>query len=629
MVKKKTGIAIIACLFNFFVLGQHLTNHSELISIVDSLFLKGVEHAMIPAGSITIVTSDSVLLCRAYGFADVNEKIPATDSTLFQVGSLGKLFTSIAVLQLVENGLLNLDEDVNNYLVDWKIKNPFSKPVTLRHLLTHSAGFNERVIGYQARTNKDVEPLGKHLQRRMPSLFQAPGTEINYSNYGYALAGYIVELKSGIFYEQYVRDRILKPLEIQTSTFFLPDDYEQNNRYAKGYRTTKDGFTFLKNYPRNTPPAGGILMTAKDMVPFLQMFLKKKLVLSEKSFDVLLEPQFKVHPMLTGYSFSFEEQLYNGHQFFTKAGQVQGALALVWILPDLDLAIYYSVNTQTDNFFTTLGRKLKTELFGESKSSGEVIKNFDPTDPKHLKGVYRSNRYNRETIEDFISLFMNPVEISVSKNGKVTTNLHGVFQQFEEIDKGVFQGVKDPNVKVTFSENKGSYSMYTDYVVAGVTLPASFEKVPFYETPSFVDSGYPTIWIPIMIYPLVLLWLGIIWVVRTKKHDFLKGKTLTFSDHWPLLLFFFLVIVDASFFLVPLLKNPNQLLFGLPSKMANMKFLHLFMVLNLMAVVYFNYRIWKDKYGSWFSRIYYTLFAFSATFYIYFLNRWHFISMNY
>lgn len=600
---------------------------TRAVQLMDSLFLIGVDQQLIPGGAVVLVSPDSVLLCKAYGYANYEDQIKATDTTLFQVGSVGKLFTSIAAMQLVERGLLDLDEDVNNYLVGWKIENPFEKPVTLRNLLTHTGGFNERVIGYQAKTNSEVEPLDQHLKRRMPSLFQEPGLAINYSNYGYALAGYIVQLKSGKPYERYVKEHILVPLGMTRSTFHLPDNYQEINGYANGYRTTQQGFEFLKVYPRNTNPAGGILLTAKDMVSLTQLFLKQDKLLSKESFQKLMEPQFKVHELLTGYGLLMEEQRYNGHQFFSKGGQVQGALAFFLQFPKQNIGLFYVVNTQTDNFSKEAIRKTKELLFNDTLNSSRPKTNFKPSDVNRLKGVYRNGRHNRETIEDFISLFLNPIMISVSENGRLVTFLQGVYQEFDEVDSGVFQGRKNKNTILVFKEFEGKMNVFTDFGVAGVTVPGSGVRVPFYETPSFIDSGYPTLCVPLMVYPVILLWLAIIWMVRRNHPSFLNQKTLSWQNHFPQTIFLLMLVVDVIFFLMPLLKNPFDLFFGLPSALANMKYLHIFMILVGLTIGYRTVVIWRDKKGALISKLYYTLFFLSASFYVWFLYRWHFISM--
>ncbi|HMQ08807.1 MAG TPA: serine hydrolase domain-containing protein [Saprospiraceae bacterium] len=622
------GIALIIYPF-FFAISQQDSDFSKLVNLADSIFNLAVTEGKIPGGAITIVGSDTVILCKSYGWADVQNQIKATDTTLFQIGSVGKVFTSVAVLQLVEQNMLDLNRDVNAYLKDWKIKNVYPSPVTLKHLLTHSAGFNDRVIGYLSRSNESIEPLGVHLKNRMPSIFQEPGTEINYSNYSYGLAGHLVELKSNMLFQDYIEKQILEVLNMKSSTYYLPNDYEDIEQYAIGYRNQDIGFDFVKNYPRNVLPAGSIMVSVQDMATFSQMFLKQDRLLSESSFEKLLSPQFKVHPLLDGYTLAFEEQSFRGHQFFAKGGEVPGSRSALWVLPEHNISIFYVVNTQSDDFLRLLSIMLKEQLFLVPREADEKTKLFKASDTKELVGVYHSNRYNRETIEDFIALFLNPLDINLSVNGKLMAWLHRSYQEFEEIDEGVFQGIDNPEVKMVFKKVDGKWHLYVDQLIAGTTIPASFVKLPFYETPAFIDSGYPSIWIPIMLYPFILLWLLVVWIYRFRRPGFLSSKLLNISDHATASLFFICVLIHIRVFLFPMLKNPTDLFFGLPVGWVYFKYLHLFIVILTMALGYFCFTMWSKRRGMLLSRVYYTLFTLSAFFFIYFLYRWHFLSMTF
>jgi CubicO group peptidase (beta-lactamase class C family) len=167
---------------------------TTMADFCDSLFKSGLDEKMIPGGIVSMVKNGKILLAKGYGHADIESRIPVqADHTLFQIGSVGKVLTAMAVLKLVDRGALNLNEDIGTYLDDFSLTEFLQSPVTLKHLLSHTAGINERVIGYAARTSKDVQGLEQHLEERFPKFFQEPGKSISYSNYGYALAGLIVE----------------------------------------------------------------------------------------------------------------------------------------------------------------------------------------------------------------------------------------------------------------------------------------------------------------------------------------------------------------------------------------------------------------------------------------------------
>ena len=150
------------------------------------------------AGAVVAVVKDgAVLFMKGYGFADVaGRRAVDPERTLFPVASISKTFTATAVMQLVEQGRLDLDRDVNEYL-DFAIPPAFGKPITLRHLLTHTAGFDDLQKGSSPADPKWYFPLGTYLKRRSPNRVYPPGTIPAYSNYGLGLAAYIVERTSG------------------------------------------------------------------------------------------------------------------------------------------------------------------------------------------------------------------------------------------------------------------------------------------------------------------------------------------------------------------------------------------------------------------------------------------------
>ena len=186
---------------------------------------------------------------------------------MFQIASVSKLFTATAVMQLEEQGKLNLDEDVNTYLTAFKIPATFPKPVTLRSLMTHTAGFDERGIGMAARSTKEWTPLGEYLKNRMPPRVRPVGDASSYSNHGVGLEGFIVEQVSGIPFNDYVTRNIYQPLGMTHSTFVVIDPLPP--ALAQGYEF--DGLDYkpaLYLY-NNIIPAGGVLSTGDDIARFM------------------------------------------------------------------------------------------------------------------------------------------------------------------------------------------------------------------------------------------------------------------------------------------------------------------------------------------------------------------------
>ena len=216
---------------------------------------------------ISVVKDGKVLLEKGYGLADVAAAAPMDPATsLVRPGSTSKLFTWTAVMQLVAQGKIDLDRSVNDYL-DFKIDERFGKPVTMRHLMNHRAGFEEGIkdlLGFDPAQAQTTERYLKEHPR--PMLF-APGTVPAYSNYGVALAGYIVQRVSGEPFETYVERHIFRPLGMLHSTFVQPLPKGFPGRLSKGYRTTADAPSEFELVI--TAPAGALTTTAADMSRFM------------------------------------------------------------------------------------------------------------------------------------------------------------------------------------------------------------------------------------------------------------------------------------------------------------------------------------------------------------------------
>jgi CubicO group peptidase (beta-lactamase class C family) len=245
---------------------------TNLASVVDPLMMEWIDKHRGPGAVVVVVTRDAEIFAKGYGFSDIEAKKPFTaDATLVRPGSISKLFTGIAVMQLVDAGRLDLDRDVNVYL-DFAIPVPQrGVPVTLRRLLTHRAGFEEHVKGLFSR-EREPEPLGRWLAKNLPRRLFPDGDVEAYSNYGLALAGYIVERVSGEPYATYMQRHILGPLGMSHSTFQqpLPDDLAP--LMAKGYRRSdQPPLPFFETIA--AAPAGALSATGEDMGRFIQALI--------------------------------------------------------------------------------------------------------------------------------------------------------------------------------------------------------------------------------------------------------------------------------------------------------------------------------------------------------------------
>jgi len=220
------------------------------------------------AGAVVAVVKDGkVLFAKGYGYAEVKTRKPVTvDATLFRPGSISKTFTWTAVMQLVEQGKIDLNRDVNDYL-DFKIPATFGKPITMKDLMTHTPGFEETLKELFVANAADMRPLQQYVQTHMPQEIFPPGTTPAYSNYGATLAGYIVQRVSGMPFDDYIEQNIFVPLGMTHSTFRQPLPANLKPLMSEGYNKVSQppkDFEFVQAWP-----AGSLATTADDMSHFM------------------------------------------------------------------------------------------------------------------------------------------------------------------------------------------------------------------------------------------------------------------------------------------------------------------------------------------------------------------------
>jgi CubicO group peptidase (beta-lactamase class C family) len=274
----------------------------NLAGVVDPLMTNWIDKHKGPGAVVIVVKRDALIFAKGYGFSDIAARKPFTaDATLVRPGSISKLFTGIAVMQLVDAGKLDLDRDVTGY-INFPIPVPQDGvPVTLRRLLTHRAGFEEHLKGLFS-SNRYPEPLGRWLARNLPRRLFPKGDVEAYSNYGVALAGYIVERASGEPFASYVQRHILDRLDMRLSTFQQPLPDALAPLMAKGYRVANS--PPLPHFETIAmAPSGGLSATGVDMGRFMRALLgggalDGARILSEASLEAMMAPS---NPTPAGY----------------------------------------------------------------------------------------------------------------------------------------------------------------------------------------------------------------------------------------------------------------------------------------------------------------------------------------
>jgi CubicO group peptidase (beta-lactamase class C family) len=340
---------------------QGPSDSQELEAFLDGVFAVLLDAHHIPGATVAVVKDGELLFAKGYGYADLEKRKPVDpDKTLFRIASVSKLLTWTAVMQLAEQGKVNLSEDINTYLTDFKIPDTYPEPITLAHLMTHTAGFEERFINTFSHGPEGLEPLGVFLATNMPARVRPPGELAAYSNYGASLAGYIVEEVSGIPFEEYVEEHIYTPLEMHHSTFRQPLPPELAPDMAVGY-TYENGVYRAEEFLYDiNAPAGSMSATATDMAKFMIAHLQDgryvdTRILNESTAKEMHRQHFTHDPRINGMCYGFIEGNYNNQRIIYHTGGLIYFKSLLMLLPEQDVGLFVSFNSPD-------GGKAQTEL---------------------------------------------------------------------------------------------------------------------------------------------------------------------------------------------------------------------------------------------------------------------------
>jgi CubicO group peptidase (beta-lactamase class C family) len=302
----------------------------------------------IAGGVIVVVKDGEVLLQKGYGYADVATRKPVDpERTLFRAGSVAKLVTHTAAMQLVEQGKLDLDADIAKYL-DFPVEPAYGKPVTLHNLTTHTAGFEELVRGLMASDPSRHLQLEDYIKATHPSRIFPPGEVPSYCNYCVALEGYIVQRTSGEDFDDYLDKHIFAPLGMNNSTFRQPLPKQFEEQMSKGYRTASQPPLYFELV--GPAPAGSLSTTGADMGRFMIAQMKAysgadTTLLGKEAAQRMQTTMLRTVPPSVGMAIGFFERDRNGHRIREHGGDTQVFHSKLAMFMDDNVGVFMSFNS--------------------------------------------------------------------------------------------------------------------------------------------------------------------------------------------------------------------------------------------------------------------------------------------
>ncbi|PYX51716.1 MAG: serine hydrolase [Acidobacteria bacterium] len=397
---------------------------SDVESFLDGLVPAQLQREDIAGAVIVVVKDGKVLVSKGYGYADVQKRTPVSpDATLFRPGSISKTFTWTAVMQLVEQGKLDLDRDINDYL-DFQVPHTFGRPVTLRNLMTHTAGFEEVIKDLMVDRADDLPSLQAFIKTHEPKQIYAPGTIPAYSNYGADLAGYIVQHVSGVPFEQYIQRNVFGPLGMTRATFVQPLPDSLKPMMSNGYAVASDDAKPFELVPPEPAPDGSLSVTGENMARFMIAHLQNgrygdTRILQQQSAEMMHARQFGMDPAVNGMAFGFYEESRNGLRIIGHGGD------LSYFHSDMHLVLEKGLG-----FFVSYNSTGKGELDPRSGLWQEFLNRYFPfSEPptgaaekkpvEAILGKYLSSRRAQTTIMKSLWLVLAEPSVSQAEDGTI------------------------------------------------------------------------------------------------------------------------------------------------------------------------------------------------------------------
>ena len=327
--------------------GTHELTAADVGAFLDGIVPLQLLQNDIAGATVSVVKDGKVLFAKGYGYADVANKKPVSpDETLFRPGSVSKLFTWTAVMQLAEQGKLDLDRDVNEYL-DFKIPEAYGQPITLKNIMTHTPGFEEQIKDLFT-TGTESANLGEYLKTHIPARIFPPGTTPAYSNYATAVAGYVVERVSGVPFNEYIEANIFKPLAMTHSTFAQPLPPSLAPYMSNGYQLASDEPKPFEVV--NVFPAGSLSSSASDMARFIAAHLQEgrlgdARILRPETVQLMHSRLFGLDDAANAMAYGFYEESRNNHRIIGHGGDTVYFHSDLHLILDAGLGFFISYNS--------------------------------------------------------------------------------------------------------------------------------------------------------------------------------------------------------------------------------------------------------------------------------------------
>ena len=452
--------------------GEELTE-ADLSAFLDGLMPQQIEKGDIAGAVVSVVKDGKVLFEKGYGYSDVEKKTPVSpQDTLFRPGSISKTFTWTAVMQQVEQGKLNLDADVNQYL-DFRIPATFGKPTTLRDIMTHRSGLEETIKDLFVSEEKDLTPIAKYLPSHLPAQIFAPGTVPAYSNYATTLAAYMVQRVSGQDFYDYVDEHFFKPLNMTRATFRQPLPKSLEPFMSKGYDL---GSGKPKHFEWvEVAPAGSLSASAESMAHWMIMHLQN----GRYDDAQILKPEtaMEMHARQEGWPaamnamcLGFYEQNMNGHRVISHGGDTELFHSDLFLVLDANVGLFVAYNSagrpEHGDARGDLYIKFMDRYFPGAPANEPTLATAKE-DAQSVVGSYKISRRFETNILSLTTMLGEAKVVADPKDNTIYIEAfkkeNGQPRHFREIAPMLFKSVDGPEKVAFVKDSRGHRTGYLDF----------------------------------------------------------------------------------------------------------------------------------------------------------------------
>ncbi len=598
-------ITLIACAATAAEDPVPLDDHAALEAWMDGMVTAQLDAYDVAGATVAVVKGGQTILLKGYGYADADARKPVDpNATLFRIASVSKLFVWLSVMQLVDQGKIDLNADVNSYLSDVNVPERFGSHVTMKHLLTHTAGFEDQVIGLFARDASAMRPLGEVLRDELPARVRQPGNIASYSNHGTGLAMHVVEQITGQDWQTYIQSNILDPLGMSATVLAQPIPADREADLSKGY--VFEGQRFVDKPFEFVPlgPVGGISTTAADAAKFMTMFLHKgelngARVLGEAAADTMQSELHRMARTMNPMDHGIIDSSQHGVRIVGHDGDTIYFHTLFALFPEHDAGLFISYNSSRGGEArAVLLDRFVRRFFSPGEPEKPVpLDGFEDRAARYT-GAYRVNRYSHKSFAKLGAAF-TPVNVSYDGNGALKVSMLGN-RRWIEVEPNTFQDEHSDDRLVFIEDGKGKITHF------------GFAAAPIFAFERIGPLGTPELHMILLAFTVVSCAVAVIawplaafirWrhgVIVSRQHVIPRAARALGWVTTAVVLVFLVMFLGG-------VQDPNEVAFGMPAGFEILLSLPLAIALLALIMALTCFHLWSQRRGRFVWRVVYTI----------------------